>query len=130
MQGVFFVLQDGANAETAPVGRGDHTPPQEETDKSVGRDDPGAPNNTAPNNTAPQCITMQTPLPLLKRGAEGGGVWSMQTLITARGYDTLGTDGIFGANTEDALVRFQSDFDLEADGECGCLTWEKLIKGG
>ena len=113
---------------------------------TVGRDDPGAPNNTAPNNTAPNnpsvsfaasslctrepLITMQTPLPLLKRGAEGGGVWSMQTLLTARGYDTLGADGIFGANTEDALMRFQRDFALEADGECGCLTWEKLIKGG
>ena len=73
---------------------------------------------------------MLTPLPLLKKGAKGGAVWAMQTLLTDRGYSTLGVDSDFGANTEKALKRFQRDFGLEADGECGALTWEKLINGG
>ena len=69
-------------------------------------------------------------LPLLKKGALGGAVWAMQTLLSDRGYSTGGVDSAFGINTEAAVKRFQRDFDLEADGECGCLTWEKLINGG
>ncbi len=91
-----------------------------ETAGAVGRDDPGA----------PQVTTMLTPLPLLKKGAKGGAVWAMQTLLTDRGYCTQGVDSDFGVNTESALKRFQTDFGLEADGECGALTWEKLINGG
>ena len=73
---------------------------------------------------------MLTPLPLLKKGAKGGAVWAMQTLLTDRGYSTLGVDSDFGAKTEAALKRFQKNFGLEADGECGALTWKKLINGG
>lgn len=74
--------------------------------------------------------TMLTPLPLLKKGAMGGAVWAMQTLLTDRGYSTLGVDSDFGANTEGALKRFQKAMGLIADGECGAATWEKLINGG
>ncbi len=75
-------------------------------------------------------IVMLTPLPLLKKGSKGGAVWAMQTLLSDRGYGTQGVDSDFGINTESALKRFQTDFGLEADGECGCLSWEKLINGG
>ena len=74
--------------------------------------------------------TMLTPLPLLKKGSKGGAVWAMQTLLTDRGYSTLGVDSDFGANTEKALKRFQKDMGLVVDGECGAATWEKLINGG
>ncbi|MBE7016638.1 MAG: peptidoglycan-binding protein [Ruminococcaceae bacterium] len=113
-----------------------HTAMALENGSLIGRDDAGAPNNTANPSVgrdaliAPQTVTMLTPLPLLKRGAEGGAVWAMQTLLTDRGYCTVGVDSEFGANTESALKRFQKDMGLVADGECGCLTWEKLINGG
>lgn len=72
---------------------------------------------------------MLTPLPLLKKGSKGSAVWAMQTLLTDRGYSTQGVDSDFGSNTEDALERFQNANGLEADGECGKMTWAKLING-
>ena len=74
--------------------------------------------------------TMLTPLPLLKKGAKGGAVWAMQTLLTDRGFNTLGVDSDFGNNTFAAVKLFQKKNGLYADGECGALTWEKLINGG
>lgn len=72
---------------------------------------------------------MLTPLPLLKKGSKGSAVWAMQTLLTDRGYGTQGVDGDFGSNTEAALKRFQSAKGLEADGECGKMSWQALING-
>lgn len=74
--------------------------------------------------------TMLTPLPLLKKGSKGGAVWAMQTLLSDRGYSTLGVDSDFGNNTLAAVKLFQKKNGLYADGECGALTWEKLINGG
>lgn len=87
--------------------------------------------STTSNNVAstPAQTTMLTPLPLLKKGSKGGAVWAMQTLLTDRGYSTEGVDSEFGSKTEKALKKFQKAKGLEADGECGCLTWEKLING-
>ena len=107
---------------TTTVGGGVPDAPQEETDNSVG--------SNAPNNTAPQYATMLTPLPLLKKGARGGAVWAMQTLLTDRGFNTMGVDSDFGNNTLAAVKLFQKKMGLYADGECGAATWEKLINGG
>ena len=74
--------------------------------------------------------TMLTPLPLLKKGAKGGAVWAMQTLLTDRGFNTMGVDSDFGNNTFAAVKLFQKKNGLYADGECGAATWEKLINGG
>ena len=82
-----------------------------------------------PTENAP-ATTMLTPLPLLKKGAKGGAVWAMQTLLSDRGYSTLGVDSIFGNNTLAAVKLFQKKMGLYADGECGAATWEKLINGG
>ena len=106
------------------VGRGDHTPPQTETI-------PQSAAQTAPFTQGSQSgIVMLTPLPLLKKGAKGGAVWAMQTLLTDRGYSTGGVDSDFGANTEKALKRFQKAVGIETDGECGSQSWQKLINGG
>jgi lytic murein transglycosylase len=40
----------------------------------------------------------------------------LQTLLTARGYDTQGTDGIIGRNTRAAIRRFQHDIGEPPDG--------------
>ena len=70
---------------------------------------------------------------LLKYGAKGYQVWVMQTLLIALGNldnsDGKQADGIFGIRTLTALKKFQGEHDLEADGECGPLTWSKLLKG-
>ena len=41
-------------------------------------------------------------------------------------WKASGADGIFGKNTEAALVRFQRDHGLAADGICGPLTYAAL----
>ncbi len=106
-----------------------HTAMALENGAKVGNDAPTPAPSPVPAPEAPKIVTMLTPLPLLKKGSVGDAVRAMQTLLTARGYDTLGIDGEFGLNTEGMLKRFQNDMGLVADGECGCLTWAALIGG-
>lgn len=51
---------------------------------------------------------------------------SAQQLLTARGY-TVDADGIFGAKTRSAVIRFQKSRSLAADGVVGPNTWSKLV---
>lgn len=64
--------------------------------------------------------------PQVKRGSKG-----MYTLIAQDGLNTLGfstgsLDGIFGANTENAVKRYQTSRGLTSDGIIGCNTWRSL----
>ena len=40
----------------------------------------------------------------------------LQTLLTARGFSTGGTDGVAGAKTRTAIIAFQRSLGIEADG--------------
>lgn len=40
-----------------------------------------------------------------------------------------GFDGRFGLDTENGVKAFQAGHDLEVDGVCGPLTWQKLVDG-
>ena len=57
---------------------------------------------------------------LLKRGSKGSHVKELQTALE------LSADGIFGAGTESAVRRFQSENGLTADGIVGTKTWEAI----
>ena len=57
---------------------------------------------------------------LLKRGSKGSHVKELQTALE------LSADGIFGAGTELAVRRFQSENGLTADGIVGTKTWEAI----
>ena len=57
---------------------------------------------------------------LLKRGSKGSHVKELQTALE------LSADGIFGAGTESAVRRFQSENGLTADGVVGTKTWEAI----
>lgn len=46
--------------------------------------------------------------------------------LNTLGYTTGGLDGIFGANTENAVKRYQASRGLAADGIVGCNTWRSL----
>src|SRR5215204_6624740 len=54
--------------------------------------------------------------PTIRRGSTGNPVRRAQKRLSLGGYDTGGVDGIFGANTEAAVKRFQSDRGLPEDG--------------
>ena len=64
--------------------------------------------------------------PTLRRGAVGAYTLVLQDALNALGYSTRTLDGRFGANTESALLAFQRQVRLTADGVCGCNTWKKL----
>jgi peptidoglycan hydrolase-like protein with peptidoglycan-binding domain len=64
--------------------------------------------------------------PTLKKGSTGNPVRRAQKRLTLAGYDTGGVDGIFGANTESAVKRFQRDYGLDEDGIVGPMTWDKI----
>ena len=63
--------------------------------------------------------------PTLYEGDCGHAVCVMQRRLCAE-HITIEVDGIFGANTLDAVMKFQRERGLEVDGICGRLTWWAL----
>jgi hypothetical protein len=63
----------------------------------------------------------------IKKGSEGDAVTSLQTCLTDLGYTVGGIDGVFGFKTEQAVISFQNDENLDADGIVGNQTWTQLI---
>lgn len=57
---------------------------------------------------------------LLKKGSRGNDVRTLQKLLN------LQVDGIFGILTEEAVIDFQKENGLKADGIVGDTTWAKL----
>lgn len=70
-------------------------------------------------------------LPSLVKGARNGYVKTLQQLLAARGYNTNGIDGIFGAGTESAVAKFQTAAGVKVNylGTVGAKTWAALLKG-
>ena len=65
-------------------------------------------------------------LPLLRKGSKGDlVVWAQEHLIAA-GHD-VAVDGIFKGQTYNALVAFQQEKGLLADGRIGTDTWRALL---
>ena len=58
-------------------------------------------------------------------GDTGSGVTQIQTALAARGYK-VSADGRFGAQTEQAVMSFQTKNGLTPDGIVGPATWAKL----
>lgn len=65
--------------------------------------------------------------PTLKKGDRNDYVKAWQTYLNAHGYDCgkSGSDGIFGNDTEKAVVRYQQDHQIES-GYIGPLTWATI----
>lgn len=59
---------------------------------------------------------------VLKQGSKGTQVRTLQTKLKNWGYYTGSVDGVFGANTKAAVVRFQKKNGLTADGIVGAKT--------
>ena len=58
---------------------------------------------------------------ILRRGCTGADVAELQIALMTLGYDlgSWGADGDFGVDTYNAVIAFQNDHGLEADGEAG-----------
>jgi predicted Ser/Thr protein kinase len=63
-----------------------------------------------------------------QQGDSGKRVLQVQCMLTKRGYGVGSTDpgGDFGSGTESAVLRFQSDKGLDADGIVARETWAAL----
>ena len=64
---------------------------------------------------------------LLAKGSKCSAVKKLQILLNGLGYNCGKADGEFGEKTEKAVKAFQKDNKLDADGEVGKDTWNKLI---
>ena len=64
--------------------------------------------------------------PLVRRGAKGVYVATLQDALSVAGIPSVGIDGMFGPVTETAVMRFQRENNLAADGIVGCQTWTRL----
>ena len=62
----------------------------------------------------------------IHKGSTGDKVRLLQNLLKQAGYD-ISVDGIFGAETEGAVMAFQGSVDLTPDGWVGKSTWSKLV---
>ena len=86
-------------------------------------------------NKAPiQDITSSYPGTPLRRGTTGPSVVTVQVMLNriSQNYPAIpkvsSVDGIFGAQTEAAVRKFQEVFDLAADGIVGRATWYALVR--
>lgn len=85
-------------------------------------------------NAPLQGITTSYPGTLLRRGTTGPSVVTIQVELNriSQNYPAIPkisqVDGIFGAQTEAAVRKFQEVFDLTADGIVGPATWYALVR--
>ena len=86
------------------------------------------------NNAPIQGITSSYPETPLRRGTSGPSVVTIQVELNriSQSYPAIpkiaSVDGIFGAQTEAAVRKFQEIFNLTADGVVGRATWNALVR--
>ena len=78
--------------------------------------------------------TVNIEMAVLKKGAKGEQVKTLQILLNAELKEKLGNkfaplavDGSFGAKTLAAVKQFQERYGLAVDGSVGAATWNRLL---
>lgn len=64
--------------------------------------------------------------PTIRQGSRGNYVCIAQDDLNTLGYRTGGLDGVFGAQTYNAVRNYQRSRGLAVDGIIGCNTWRSL----
>ena len=62
----------------------------------------------------------------LKMNMYGSDVANAQMRLKAAGYLFGNADGIFGADTKEAVIKLQKDYNLKPDGIIGPMTWSVI----
>jgi N-acetylmuramoyl-L-alanine amidase len=86
---------------------------------------PSPPQTSKPSPPVVKSSTVKLPI---GEGDSGAFVQDIQEELIKAGYrlPRFGTDGQFGEETENAVMRFQRDFKLQVDGLVGPITLNKL----
>lgn len=105
-------------AKLLPAPSTEFTPP----DVLVG--DSGAAGNSGQRNNT----NKPAELPVLRVGIHGSAVSRVQEALKRLGFYQGPVDGVFGPMTEDAVIAFQRDTGLSADGVVGTATWRALLQ--
>jgi peptidoglycan hydrolase-like protein with peptidoglycan-binding domain len=66
---------------------------------------------------------------VLRQGDSGAAVTKLQQLLNAKGIN-ITVDGVFGNATRAAVVQFQQQNGIVADGIVGTQTWQALRRVG
>jgi hypothetical protein len=77
------------------------------------------------NTAIPPNATTKT-MPVLKQGAKGEDVKTLQTALNKQAAAALAVDGSFGPLTDRAVREFQRKKGLAVDGSVGPKTWAAL----
>ena len=86
------------------------------------------------NNAPVQGLVSSYPGRLLRRGTTGPGVVTIQVSLNriSQSYPAIPkispVDGIFGAQTEASVRKFQEVFNLDVDGIVGPATWYAIVR--
>jgi peptidoglycan hydrolase-like protein with peptidoglycan-binding domain len=88
-----------------------------------------APSTDNSSNSGSSNTDSPTVYPTLKKGMTSSEVTSMQERLRALNYMTAKATGYFGSATYDAVMAFQRNNGLLADGVAGVQTLEKLYSG-
>jgi len=79
----------------------------------------------APANTA----SVGGQYPILLEGSQGAAVTKLQQRLRQLGYFQANPTGKFGRITKDAVIAFQRNAGLPADGITNQQTWNRLVSG-
>ena len=63
---------------------------------------------------------------IVRIGSQGQSVKDAQSALKKAGFDPGAIDGIFGRQTQAAVMKFQQSKKLAADGVVGAKTWTAL----
>ncbi|MCL2405440.1 MAG: peptidoglycan-binding protein [Defluviitaleaceae bacterium] len=87
------------------------------------------PEPPSPPPQPPHDIWPQYPGVVLRRGMQGPSIKQVQERLNILGATPqLVNDGIFGPLTEAAVLAFQEQRNLNADGIVGVITWDELFR--
>ena len=79
-----------------------------------------------PDTVRAKDIAEELRRPALHNGSQGEEVWKLQERLQALGYYMDAVDGQYGPGTRDAVVAFQQQNGLDADGLAGEETQKVL----
>jgi peptidoglycan hydrolase-like protein with peptidoglycan-binding domain len=133
------VAQQPAPAPTAPQAPGSFPSPTPTTPPAATTPAPPSPAPTNPPEVTPdpqpqaeqadpEPETAYINMPILRYGMEGPAVERLQERMRSLGFYDGVVDGVFGPQTEAAVQALQRNFEIEADGIVGPVTWTVLLR--